>query len=76
MGVWVDESLGKNEVGIRSDNDQLKVAKEESISTKKYNVYNILLFFHFMGMLFYHHEVEETCEVVFIDLSVAIWKAN
>ena len=39
MGVWVDESLGKNEVGIRSDNDQLKVAKEESISKKKYKVH-------------------------------------
>ena len=35
MGVWVDENLGNNEVGIRFDNDQLKVAKDESISKNK-----------------------------------------
>ena len=34
---------------------------------KKSDVHNILLFFHFMGMLFYYHEVEGLCDFVIID---------
>ena len=33
----------------------------------KSDVRNILLFFHFMGMLFYYHKVEGLCDYVFTD---------
>ena len=36
-------------------------------SREKSDVHNVLLFFHFMGMLFYYHKVEGLCDFVFID---------
>ena len=62
VDVWVDENLSKNKVG-----NQLNVAHDECISKDKSDVHNILLFFHFMGMLFYYHKVKGMCEFVFID---------
>ena len=54
--VW-NEELGK---GLHED-------QHESVSRENSDVHNVLLFFHFMGMLFYYHNVEGMCDFVFVD---------
>ena len=52
----------------KRDSDQvLYEDQHESVERDKSDVHNALLFFHFMGMLFYYHEVEKVCDFVFID---------
>ena len=50
--VWMSENVLKTKL----DQEQCKS-----------DVRNILLFFHFMGMLFYYHKVEGLCDFVFTD---------
>ena len=62
VDVWVDE----NESGIKPDQGMRK-DHNQNVSREKTDVHNILLFFHFMGMLFYYHQVKGMCDFVFID---------
>ena len=61
VDVWMDENIceddSETESGLYED-------QSESVSQ---DVHNILLFFHFMGMLFYFHMVKGMCDFVFID---------
>ena len=66
VDVWMDENVSKNELGTKSDQGLYK-HQHESVSRENSDVHNILLFFHFMGMLFYYHKVEGMCDFVFID---------
>ena len=56
VDVWMDQQVSENE----------SITKSDGVSRENY-VHNILLFFHFMGMLFYYHKVEGMCDFVFID---------
>ena len=63
IDVWTGENVNDNERGTRSVLED----QHESTSRDNSDVHNILLFFHFMGMLFYYHEVKEIRNFVFID---------
>ena len=65
-GVWMDENGSENEIGTNLD-QVLNEDQHDMVPRHKTNVHNILLFFHFMGMLFYYHRVEGMCDYVFID---------
>ena len=60
VDVWMDENVSLSTKSYQS-------SQEDQISREKTEVHNILLFFHFMGMLFYYHEVEGIRDFVFID---------
>ena len=62
VDVWMDQKVSENELVAKSDEDQ-----HESVCREKCDVHIILLFFHFMGILFYYHEVKGMCDFVFID---------
>ena len=62
VDVWVGENASQNESGTKSDQ-----GLKEAVSREKTDVHNILLFFHFMGMLFYYHQVKGMRDFVFID---------
>ena len=62
VDVWLGENVSQNESGTKSDQ-----GLKEDVSREKTDVHNILLFFHFMGMLFYYHQVKGMCDFVFID---------
>ena len=66
VDVWMDENVSKNELGTKSDQGLYK-DQYESVSQENSDVHNILLFFHFMGMLFYYHKVEGMCDYVFLN---------
>ena len=67
IDVWVEEN-NVSEDDSDSETDQgLYEDQFESVSRDKSDVHNILLFFHFMGMLFYFHNVKGMCDFVFID---------
>ena len=66
VDVWMDEKVSENELGPKSDQG-IREGHNESISREKTDVHNILLFFHFMGMLFYYHQVKGIRDFVFID---------
>ena len=66
VDVWVDDNINHNESGINPDQG-LQEDHDESVSRDKTDVHNILLFFHFMGMLFYYHKVKGMRDFVFID---------
>ena len=63
VDVWMNENVSEDELGDQS----LHEDQHESVSREESSVYNILLFFHFMGMLFYYHKVKGICDFVFID---------
>ena len=61
--VWMEENFqSKTKLPQSLLKDQHK-----SVSREESDVHNILLFFHFMGMLFYYHKVEGLRDYVFID---------
>ena len=64
--VWRDESVYENDAGNESDED-LCDDQHVNVSRDMSDVHNVLLFFHFIGMLFYYHKVEGLCDYVFID---------
>ena len=67
IDVWVEEN-NISEDDSETESDQgLYEDQFESVSRDKSDVHNILLFFHFMGMLFYFHNVKGMCDFVFID---------
>ena len=66
VDVWMDENVNKNELGKKSDQGSYK-DQHENVSRENSDVHNILLFFHFMGMLFYYHKVKGMCDFVFVD---------
>ena len=63
VDVWRGENVTNNDWKTRSDLEN----QHPSASRDNSDVHNVLLFFHFMGMLFYYHEVKEICNFVFID---------
>ena len=67
VDVWMDENVNKSKWGMRLDQGLYEDHELESVSREKSDVHNVLLFFHFMGMLFYYHKVQGMCDLVFID---------
>ena len=63
VDVWMNENITQNDSGTKSDQGD----QNESVSRENTNVHTILLFFHFMGMLFYYHQVKGIRDFVFID---------
>ena len=63
VDVWMDKDVSE---ATQSDQG-LHEAQHDRVSRDNSDVHNILLFFHFMGMLFYYHEVKGICDFVFID---------
>ena len=57
VDVWMDENVSKK----AKSNEVLYENRGKS------DAHNVLLYFHFMGMLFYYHKVEGLCDFVFID---------
>ena len=62
----MEENGNENGMGANS-NQVLNEDQHGMMPRHKTNVHNILLFFHFMGMLFYYHRVEGMCDYVFIN---------
>ena len=62
VDVWMDENKLEAKSDQGSHDDQQDIASRDNS-----DVHIILLFFHFMGMLFYYHEVKGICDFVFID---------
>ena len=63
VDVWMEENVEsktKLPQGLLKD-------EHEVVSRVKSDVHNILLYFHFMGMLFYYNKVKGLCDYVFID---------
>ena len=56
VDVWMDENIHENQLRTKLNQER-----------DKSDVQDILLFFHFMGMLLYYHKVEGLCNVVFTD---------
>ena len=63
--VWNEENVSE-ETEI-NHNQGLHKGQNERDSRENFEVHNILLFFHFMGMLFYYHKVKGMCDFVFVD---------
>ena len=63
VGVWNEENVSENELRKKLDHGN----QHENVSRESSDVHNILLFFHFMGMLFYYYKVEGMCDFVFVD---------
>ena len=68
VDIWRDEDTGGNKSGKESTQG-LHEDHHKSVSQDNptQDVCSILLFFHFMGMLFYYHTVEGICDFVFVD---------
>ena len=75
-GVWKEENASKDvsvcedgsvsEDGIGTNSDQ-SCHNEDQSKTINCDVHIILLFFHFIGMLFYYRTVKGMCDFVVID---------
>ena len=63
VDVWMDKDVSE---ATQSD-QSLHEEQHERVSQHNSDVHNILFFFHFMGMLFYYHEVKGIRDFVFID---------
>ena len=63
VDVWMDKDVSE---ATQSDQG-LHEEQHERVSQENFDVHNILLFFHFMGMLFYYYEVKGIRDFVFID---------
>ena len=63
VDVWMDENIHEDD----SETDSDQGSHEDQSESISQDVHNILLFFHFMGMLFYFHKVKGICDFVFID---------
>ena len=66
VDVWVDENVSQNKPVIKPD-QRLLEDQNKNVNRENTDVHNILLFFHFMGMLFYYHQVKGMCNFVFIN---------
>ena len=60
VDVWIGEN-----VNLKAKSHQS--SQEDQVCREDTEAHNVLLFFHFMGMLFYYHKVEGIREFVFID---------
>ena len=67
--VWRNENISKSDLERESNEERENLCRIQhaNISRNMSEAHNILLFFHFMGMLFYFHKVEGICDFVFID---------
>ena len=72
VDVWRVEN--NSESGLERESDEERELEEDLCNSQHANVsrdtsevHNILLFFHFMGMLFYFHKVKGISDFVFID---------
>ena len=66
VDIWNEENVSETKLGAKS-HQGLHEDQHESVSQENFDVHNILLFFHFMGMLFYYYEVKGMCDFVFVD---------
>ena len=64
VDIWNEENVSENQL---ETNQGLHKGQHKSVSQENSDVYNILLFFHFMGMLFYYYKVKGMCDFVFVD---------
>ena len=64
VNIWME--VNENELGTKSD-QHLHEDHHNSINRENSDVHNSLLFFHFMGILLYYHEIEGIRDFVFID---------
>ena len=64
VDVWNEENVSDTQLETIQG---LHKIQHESVSRENSDVHNILLFFHFMGMLFYYYKVEGMCDFVFVD---------
>ena len=68
VDIWMDKNISGNKSGkemtqgLHEDHH-----KSDSRDNPPQDVHSILLFFHFMGMLFYYHTVKGMCDFVFVD---------
>ena len=68
VDIWMDKNISGNKSGkevtqgLHEDHH-----KSDSHDNPPQDVHSILLFFHFMGMLFYYHRVEGMRDFVFVD---------
>ena len=63
----VDKWMDTNINNFEPNQDLLYKEQDKSVDRENSIVHNILLFFHFMGMLFYYDKVEGMRDFVFID---------
>ena len=63
VDVWMDKDVSE---ATQSDQSLYEEQNEQN-SQDGSDVHNVLLFFHFMGMLFYYHKVKGIRDFVFID---------
>ena len=63
VDVWMDKDVSE----ATPSDEGLNEEQHEMVNRDNSDVHNILLFFHFMGMLFYYYQVEGMCNFVFID---------
>jgi len=61
VDVWMDENVSQNEPGGNSEAYRKDVNRDNS------DVHSILVFFHFMGILFYYHKVKGMRDFIFVD---------
>ena len=61
--IWMDENVNET---MNSDQD-LHEDQHVNVTRENSEVHNVLLYFHFMGMLFYFHKVKGMCDFVFVD---------
>ena len=61
--IWRDEDIIHDKLGENTNQE----VQHERTARNKSDVHHILLFFHFMGMLFYYHLVEGMRDFVFIN---------
>ena len=68
VDVWMGKHIS-SEFELRAEPSQGLLYKDQdkSIDRKNSDVHNVLLFFHFMGMLFYYDKVQGIRDFVFID---------
>ena len=66
VGVWVDVVSCQHKSGAKLSQN-LQEDQNESVSQEQTEIHNILLYFHFKGMLFYFHKVKGMHDLVFTD---------
>ena len=62
VDVWMDKDVSET-----TQSDQALYREQDKRCRGNSDVHNVLLFFHFIGMLLYYHKVEGICNFVFIN---------
>ena len=62
VDVWMDKDVSE-----ATQSDQALHREQHKRGKDNSDVHNVLMFFHFIGMLLYYHEVEGICNFVFVN---------